>query len=81
MASPAEAVADIPDGATLSVGGFGLCGVPIALIGRHVHAVIVPGTETGASRPLDEACVGADAKAITRRFAMRCDREIETQRT
>src|ERR671910_2526534 len=27
-----EAVADIPDGATLSVGGFGLCGVPIALI-------------------------------------------------
>src|SRR5436309_12394516 len=28
----ADAVADIPDGATLSVGGFGLCGVPIALI-------------------------------------------------
>src|SRR3954464_5782904 len=27
-----EAVADIPDGATLAVGGFGLCGVPIALI-------------------------------------------------
>jgi 3-oxoacid CoA-transferase subunit A len=32
VASPGEAVADIPDGATLSVGGFGLCGVPIALI-------------------------------------------------
>jgi 3-oxoacid CoA-transferase subunit A len=32
LASPAEAVADIPDGATLAVGGFGLCGVPIALI-------------------------------------------------
>jgi 3-oxoacid CoA-transferase subunit A len=31
-ASAAEAVADIPAGATLSVGGFGLCGVPIALI-------------------------------------------------
>jgi 3-oxoacid CoA-transferase subunit A len=30
--SAAEAVADIPDGARLSVGGFGLCGVPIALI-------------------------------------------------
>jgi 3-oxoacid CoA-transferase subunit A len=28
----AEAVADIPDGATLSVGGFGLCGVPSVLI-------------------------------------------------
>jgi 3-oxoacid CoA-transferase subunit A len=32
VASAAEAVADIPDGAALSVGGFGLCGVPIALI-------------------------------------------------
>jgi 3-oxoacid CoA-transferase subunit A len=30
--SPQEAVADIADGATLAVGGFGLCGVPIALI-------------------------------------------------
>jgi 3-oxoacid CoA-transferase subunit A len=32
VASAREAVADIPAGATLSVGGFGLCGVPIALI-------------------------------------------------
>ncbi|WP_138732325.1 CoA transferase subunit A [Modestobacter excelsi] len=32
VASTREAVADIPDGATLAVGGFGLCGVPIALI-------------------------------------------------
>ena len=30
--SAKEAVADITDGATLAVGGFGLCGVPIALI-------------------------------------------------
>ncbi|WP_040155771.1 CoA transferase subunit A [Mobilicoccus massiliensis] len=30
--SAAEAVADIPDGATLSVGGFGLCGIPSTLI-------------------------------------------------
>ncbi|WP_404312868.1 CoA transferase subunit A [Agrococcus terreus] len=30
--SAAEAVADIPDGATLAVGGFGLSGNPIALI-------------------------------------------------
>ena len=29
VASAAEAVADIPDGASLAVGGFGLCGVPI----------------------------------------------------
>ena len=32
VSSPGEAVADIPDGAVLAVGGFGLCGVPIQLI-------------------------------------------------
>ncbi|QJC50280.1 CoA transferase subunit A [Paenibacillus albicereus] len=31
-ASPADAVRDIPDGSTLIVGGFGLCGIPAALI-------------------------------------------------
>ncbi|MBO0853415.1 MAG: CoA transferase subunit A [Nocardia sp.] len=30
--SAAEAVADIPDGASLTVGGFGLCGIPTELI-------------------------------------------------
>jgi 3-oxoacid CoA-transferase subunit A len=34
--SPAEAVADIEDGATLAVGGFGLCGNPMELI-RALH--------------------------------------------
>ena len=32
VASAREAVTDISDGATLAVGGFGLCGVPIALL-------------------------------------------------
>ncbi|RNL81310.1 CoA transferase subunit A [Nocardioides marmorisolisilvae] len=32
VASAGEAVADIPDGATLAVGGFGLCGIPSVLI-------------------------------------------------
>ncbi len=32
VSSAAEAVADIPDGATLSVGGFGLSGIPAVLI-------------------------------------------------
>ncbi|WP_435199704.1 CoA transferase subunit A [Janibacter sp. GS2] len=32
VSSPAEAVADIRDGATLAVGGFGLCGIPSVLI-------------------------------------------------
>jgi 3-oxoacid CoA-transferase subunit A len=36
--SAAAAVADIPDGATLSVGGFGLCGIPSVLIGALLEA-------------------------------------------
>ncbi len=32
VTSPAEAVAGISDGATLAVGGFGLCGIPSVLI-------------------------------------------------
>ncbi|WNI14267.1 CoA transferase subunit A [Actinacidiphila sp. ITFR-21] len=30
--SPADAIADVPAGASLAVGGFGLCGIPAALI-------------------------------------------------
>ena len=37
IASAAAAVADVPDGATLAVGGFGLCGVPQQLI-EALHA-------------------------------------------
>ncbi len=40
VASAAEAVADIPDGASIAVGGFGLCGVPMALI----EALLAQGT-------------------------------------
>ena len=32
VSTAAAAVADIPDGARLAVGGFGLCGIPSALI-------------------------------------------------
>ncbi len=38
VASAADAVADIPDGATLAVGGFGLCGVPSVLIDAVLEA-------------------------------------------
>ncbi|NUP27206.1 MAG: CoA transferase subunit A, partial [Nocardia sp.] len=41
-ASAAAAVADIGNGATLAVGGFGLCGIPDALI-----AAIAAGPATG----------------------------------
>ncbi len=41
LASAAEAVADIPDGATLAVGGFGLCGIPQVLI----EALLAAGTK------------------------------------
>ncbi|TDO51581.1 3-oxoacid CoA-transferase subunit A [Kribbella sp. VKM Ac-2527] len=39
-AGAADAVADIPDGATLAVGGFGLCGIPSVLI----EALLAAGT-------------------------------------
>jgi 3-oxoacid CoA-transferase subunit A len=38
VASASEAVGDIRDGATLSVGGFGLCGIPSVLIGALLEA-------------------------------------------
>ena len=40
VAHAAEAVADITDGTTLAVGGFGLCGIPSVLI----QAVLEAGT-------------------------------------
>ena len=42
IASPAEAVSDIFEGATVMVGGFGEAGSPIELI----HALIDQGTKT-----------------------------------
>jgi 3-oxoacid CoA-transferase subunit A len=36
FSGPEQAVADIPDGASLMLGGFGLCGVPENLIGALV---------------------------------------------
>jgi len=36
--SAVDAVADVPDGATVAVGGFGLCGIPSVLIGALLDA-------------------------------------------
>ncbi|MCW2847263.1 MAG: succinyl-CoA:3-ketoacid-CoA transferase, partial [Marmoricola sp.] len=38
VGSAAEAVGDIRDGARLSVGGFGLCGIPSVLIEALLQA-------------------------------------------
>jgi len=38
VGSAAEAVADIPSGASVAVGGFGLCGIPMVLIGALLDA-------------------------------------------
>jgi 3-oxoacid CoA-transferase subunit A len=38
VTDPAEAIADLPDGARLAVGGFGLCGIPSTLIGAVLAA-------------------------------------------
>ena len=38
FSTAAEAVADIPNGATLTVGGFGLCGIPSVLINALLEA-------------------------------------------
>ena len=45
VSSAAEAVADVADGASLAVGGFGLCGVPSSLI-EALHARGVTRLET-----------------------------------
>jgi 3-oxoacid CoA-transferase subunit A len=45
VATPAEAIADVPDGASLAVGGFGLCGVPTELVAA-LHASGVSGLRT-----------------------------------
>ena len=49
VASAVDAVADIPDGATLAVGGFGLCGVPSVLIEALLEAM--PKGEIAAPLP------------------------------
>src|SRR6266700_3460498 len=40
VASADEAVRDVPDGATLVVGGFGLCGIPENLINALIKRAI-----------------------------------------
>ncbi|MCZ0999459.1 CoA transferase subunit A [Streptomyces mirabilis] len=57
IGSATEAVADIPDGASLAVGGFGLSGVPDVLIGA-LHA-----QGTGGLRVVSNNC-GVDGRSL-----------------
>ena len=56
VASAAEAVADIPDGVTIAVGGFGLVGIPEILI----DALLEQGTDPRAIRQGDAEFVRAE---------------------
>jgi len=58
MASAAEAVADIGDGASLAVGGFGLCGIPHVLI-QALYELGSSGLETVSNNcGVDDAGLG-----------------------
>jgi 3-oxoacid CoA-transferase subunit A len=57
IASATEAVADIPHGASLAVGGFGLSGIPDVLIGA-LH-----GQGTGGLRVVSNNC-GVDGRGL-----------------
>jgi 3-oxoacid CoA-transferase subunit A len=58
VASAADAVADIGDGVSLAVGGFGLCGIPHVLI-QALHDLGSSGLETVSNNcGVDEAGLG-----------------------
>ena len=58
VASAREAVTDIPSGATLAVGGFGLCGVPIALIDALLEQGADELTTISNNCGVDDAALG-----------------------
>jgi len=55
VGSAAEAVADISNGASLAVGGFGLCGIPTALIEALLAAEIEERERNTIDRRIKEA--------------------------
>ena len=58
-----EAVQDIPDGATLALGGFGLCGIPENLIGALVEKGIRNLTCISNNAGVDDFGIGVLLKA------------------
>jgi 3-oxoacid CoA-transferase subunit A len=58
VATAREAVADIPSGAALAVGGFGLCGVPIVLIDALLEQGADQLTTISNNCGVDDAALG-----------------------
>jgi len=68
VASAVEAVADIADGSSLAVGGFGLCGIPTALIEALLEAGVTDLETVSNNCGVDEWGLGMllSAKRIRR---------------
>jgi 3-oxoacid CoA-transferase subunit A len=66
--SAVDAVADVTDGASLAVGGFGLCGVPVTLIGALLAAGVTDLETVSNNCGVDDWGLGAllSAKRIRR---------------
>jgi 3-oxoacid CoA-transferase subunit A len=64
----AEAISDIPDGASLAVGGFGLCGIPLVLVQALLEAGTTDLVTVSNNCGVDEVGLGAllAAKRIRR---------------
>ncbi|MGY1773907.1 CoA transferase subunit A [Blastococcus sp. SYSU D00813] len=58
VASAREAVADVADGVTLAVGGFGLCGVPITLIDALLESGVRDLTTISNNCGVDDQALG-----------------------
>ncbi|MEY5145683.1 MAG: hypothetical protein RL745_1054 [Actinomycetota bacterium] len=58
VVSGAQAVADINDGATIAVGGFGLCGIPSYLINQVLDLPVGNFTVVSNNCGLDDAGIG-----------------------
>ena len=63
VSSAADAVADIPSGATISVGGFGLCGIPSVLIEALLAAGVDDLEAVSNNAGVDDWGLGPAARA------------------
>ncbi|XP_006007174.1 3-oxoacid CoA transferase 1a isoform X2 [Latimeria chalumnae] len=79
---PVEAVKDIPDGSTLLVGGFGLCGIPENLIGALLNSGVKGITAVSNNAGVDNFGLGLllHTKQIKRMVASYVGENVEFER-